>query len=250
MVPYQDKRLQAPGYITPGALGSEVQLRCDDVTAVVQLIEADTASEEDFWTLPNDVMNELDRKAKAAEARSAKHRRHPAVGYKSIPTKQRPTYPGSSAEACEDNKVVSDRSEEDSEEEPLINNASRLGSVRVDTQRVVEQKSEPVPDVVLHDVVVIFGQTDNRPDLWLAVQLPCKTKGKVRVQFLEEVCGESGMFFLCFATATYRPAQIQHTFEKVEFVNEPKGKDICTRTRSPLDPTILDKLSKACAAFK
>jgi hypothetical protein len=43
------KRLQEAGDITPGALGSEVELKCGDAKATVQLIEGTEALSEKFW---------------------------------------------------------------------------------------------------------------------------------------------------------------------------------------------------------
>jgi hypothetical protein len=246
-----DRRLQESGCITPGALGPEVELRCDDVTAVVQLIDSETVAEEEFWDLPQDIVEELNRISRRTKALSEKHQRHPAVGYKAVSVRMRPTYSGSAAAAKdmeEESKQV-DSSEEDSEEEPLVNNASRMTvqDGQRGSAREAEEKEEP--ECQVHEVVVIFGQTDQKPDMWLGVKLPCKSKGKVRVQFMQAVDGECGMYFLCHGSDLYRPDQIEHTFNNVQFINERSGKDISTRTLSPLDPTILDELSMACAAF-
>lgn len=75
------QRLQEKGDITPGELGSKVELKCAEATAVVQLIEDSDQTAEAFWGLPAAVVRDMEEGAARAEAISARHRLHPAVGY-------------------------------------------------------------------------------------------------------------------------------------------------------------------------
>ena len=92
------RRLQAVGEITPGELGSEVELKCGRVTAKVQMIEDFDQTAEEFWALPAELQAALDEERLALQALSEKHKRQPAVGYKRVPTRKRPTYEGSAAQ--------------------------------------------------------------------------------------------------------------------------------------------------------
>jgi hypothetical protein len=98
VLPLHD-RLQEMGDITPGEFGSRVQLKCGEVTAIVQLIEDIDQTADQFWALPPEVVRRMNEGIKAAEARSKKHILHPAIGYASVPVARRPTFEGSAAQA-------------------------------------------------------------------------------------------------------------------------------------------------------
>ena len=85
------RRLQGVGEMTPGALGSDVELKCGLVTAKVQLIEDTEATTEKFWALPAEVLEKIAEGVKTAEALSNKHRMHPAVVYANVKPRNRPT---------------------------------------------------------------------------------------------------------------------------------------------------------------
>ena len=93
------RRIQEPGEISAGALGAEVELKCGHVTAVVQNIEDRDQTAKEFWALPEDLQQILAANRATSEAASDKHRQHPAIGYKKVPMRQRPTWEGSAAQA-------------------------------------------------------------------------------------------------------------------------------------------------------
>ena len=53
------RRVQNAGEVTPGELGSTVELQCDDVTVRVQMIEDTDMTSTEFWALPNAIEEEL-----------------------------------------------------------------------------------------------------------------------------------------------------------------------------------------------
>jgi hypothetical protein len=281
------KRLQQPGVITPGELGSEVELKCDEVTAVVQLIEADSVTDEEFWSLPAEVERELLEGRRVADALSNKHRLHPAIGYKDVAVRQRPTWEGSAAQAydrAEKEKKSNSSKEDDSDSDSVpdgaeeastvINNASRMVSDQIEQSQQskrarIDVRQEPEEkEVKKHDVLVVFGEQERNEgdkslavaELWLGVKLSCKAKGKVRIQFLEKIDGECGMYLLCHGSSQYSVEMVEHTFKDVEFIEtttyklqangqrQKTGKDVKTRTSVPLDLAMIDKLSLQCAA--
>jgi hypothetical protein len=140
-----NRRLQERGDITPGEFGSKVELKCDDVTAEVQLIEDIEQTAEQFWGLPAEVLREREKGETAAEALSKRHLRHPAVGYAFVPIARRPTYEGSAAQAHaqeQERKEAeasgdSGGSDESDQEERVVNNASRehVGEDREEASR-------------------------------------------------------------------------------------------------------------------
>ena len=154
------RRLQEIGVVTPGALGSEVELKCGEVTAVVQLIEDTEATAERFWALPAEVERVVAEGVKAAEALSKKHRMHAAVGYANVKPCNRPSWEGSAAQDCQAKKNALDKSiresnseddseddnEDDSEDDNeentpiVVNNASRRRRQMIDQESAAVQR--------------------------------------------------------------------------------------------------------------
>jgi hypothetical protein len=227
-----NRRLQERGDISPGEFGSRVELKCDDVTAEVQLIEDIEQTAEQFWALPEVVLLELEKGAAAAEALSKKHLQHPAVGYASVPVARRPTYQGSAAEAlaqeqerkeAEDSDDSDGSDESDQEEQRVVNNASRdVGEDREKPSKkrsragMVQQEDTDVTEVV-HNVLALFGATSGADEVWLGILLSTSLRKK-RIQFLAPVDGEEGAYILTGQTNTYPDHLFQHTFSNVPFV--------------------------------
>ena len=85
-------RLQETGVITPGELGSMVELKCGSATATVQLIEDTGTTAEQFWSLPEELTNKLEDDRSKLQALSVRHRQHAAIGYARVLVRRRPTY--------------------------------------------------------------------------------------------------------------------------------------------------------------
>ena len=93
------RRLQEQGALAPGELGTEVEMKCGEVVAKVQHIEAtDADSHADFWKSPYAEDERQD------EDSQPMRRKHPCVGYKDVPVRRRPTYEGSDAQAVAEGK--------------------------------------------------------------------------------------------------------------------------------------------------
>jgi hypothetical protein len=101
----------------------------------------------------------------------------------------------------------------------------------------------------LHDVVAIFGSNadDETPELWLAIKLGSKANGKIRVQYLEEVSAEPGMYILMKQSGMHTPAEVERTFNGVSFIDTRAGKTVSTRTKSPFDSVVIADLKALCA---
>ena len=249
--------MQEPGEITPGALGAEVELKCGEVTAVVQLIETTDATADQFWALPAEVERVRAQDELGAEALSKKHRLHPAVGYARIKPRDRPrdrpTWDGSAAQVYDEAKRAeasdavesgSSSSDEDSEgdDEALVSNARRAGHAsehatkkRRRCVRAVESAVDTKEEV--HTVLAVFGEGADGPEVWLGLKVQCRTRNKTRIQFLEVDEGDEGdegdkddeggeggegdavvKYELTSAHEVYTPEMIEHTFENVAFV--------------------------------
>jgi hypothetical protein len=269
------RRLEGLGIITPGEFGSKVELKCDDATAVVQMIEDSDQTAEEFWALPAEVLRVLEVGRVAKEAMSKRHLLHPAVGYQSVPVARRPTFAGSAAESrledvAQEGKEDEDGSELDDssdEEAPLVNNASRSNGAEAQRQNgkkrkrgaaVVAEAAEEVDETVM-DVRAVFGEGPTSREVWFGVNRPCKTNGKVRIQFLAQVDGVPGMYQLSAHCETYTVGLVKHTFKDTVFIStttyqltkktkrrQKNGKEIKVITKAPLDPKILDALSHQC----
>jgi hypothetical protein len=99
-------RLQEKGDITPGEFGSNVVLRCGEVTAVAQLIEDYDQTATQFWALPADIEAERAQRHVEGQALSKRHRLHPNVGYEKVKGPLRPTWEGSAAQQHQEEKKV------------------------------------------------------------------------------------------------------------------------------------------------
>jgi hypothetical protein len=311
------QRLQEPGIITPGEFGSEVELKCGEAKAVVQVIEDYEQTADAFWALPAEVLRDRADGEARAEVLSARHRLHPAVGYARVPVTGRPTYEGSAAQAMarsEENKGKEmdvgdnsedgdqnalilrrpilersaaqaksrreesretdgdsassdgDDSEDNDDDRPIrVSNASRHNVAAEQRQdkakkrrlEVEDQRPEVVEEKKM-DVCAVFGKGFVDPEVWFGVRVSC-TNDKVRIQFLEPVEGEPGMYLLTKQCATYRPNMIEHTFENTIFVStttykltkktkrhQKSSKEVKTVTKSPLDANTLNRLSIEC----
>jgi hypothetical protein len=111
----------------------------------------------------------------------------------------------------------------------------------------------------LHDVVVIFGYDGSRNELWLGIILSCRQKGHKRVQYLQAVDGEDGVFTVTAATDVYADHMVEYTFKDTTFVHTTtyeavnhrrrgrKRKPVVTvKTKEPLDSDVLCDLKSQC----
>ena len=94
MVPIH-ARIEPSGVVTRGEYGSQVEIKCDGVSAVIQLIDAAVYQTAHFWDIPAELAADLERMRALCKSGSAAHRMGPAVGYIDVPVKDRPTYKGS-----------------------------------------------------------------------------------------------------------------------------------------------------------
>ena len=269
------RRLQAIGEITPGEFGSQVEMKCDQVTAVVQMIEHVDMASEKFWSLPAAVLAVLDQRRLAGEALSAKHLQHPAIGYLAVPREKRPTYPGSSAQAvalANDDKdevepVSADSSDSDSDDDvplaPQLNNARRQPS----PPRRARKRRKPAPVVaeepvdsteIKLDVLAAFGTGDNgEAEVWLGVKQPCKKKSHFKIQYLSAAV-EPGYYTLTSGVDDFKNNNLQHTFASITFdktttyelsrskKRKGKGKVVVRTKESSINAILLaDLISKA-----
>jgi hypothetical protein len=277
------RRLQQPGEITPGEYGAKVELKCGDVTAVVQLIEEIDVTAKEFWALPAEVERVLSEGRERAEAQSVRHQQHPAVGYKNVPVRKRPTYEGSAAQArairlaAEEGKHESDEdtdgddgSESDSDssssdDDAIVNNASRSAPRQERPKRrqnvQAERESAEATKEITHDVLAVFGAGDNGPELWLGVKVQCRAANKVRMQFLqldEDSPPDEPVYIVSDQCDSYTEAQIMHRFIVTDFIEtttykltaqgkrKKTGKEVKTRTKAPFDKEELAELLREC----
>jgi len=276
------RRVQEPGDITPGELGSKVELKCGGVKAFVQLIEDTDSTAEQFWGLPSEVTHEIEKRNMAAEALSERHRRHPAIGYARLKPHQRPTWEGSAAQVRREelkNQALSGEEESDAtdasdsdgsddEDPPIINNAHREGeqvprgnqNKRNQDQEPAEVGEESLVTEEQHDVLLLFGHAENANELWLGIKRPCKKRGHVRLQYLVDVEGEPGAYKLTGRTDVYDVDIIQHTFPNTTFTKTTTYKiarngkrrktapEVGMQTKGPLDAEVLADLLSQCVA--
>jgi hypothetical protein len=233
----------------------------------VQLIEDRDRTAKKFWALPEAVTRDLDAKNVAAVAQSKKHLLHPAVGYRNVPEKKRPTYEGSAAQQVAEEKQQQaqgssgdDELESGGDEDAADQtNASRSRPESPLRKRQKVNAVELVEDeeIQVHDVKVVFGADEGdatKPELWIGVNVSCRGKNNVRLQFIEVVEDAPGMYMLSGTTDTFTHEQVEHTFHAVEFrqtTTYKMGKggrrvksnpDVKTVTTAPLDPVVLADL--------
>jgi hypothetical protein len=261
-----------------GEFGSKVELKCGEATAVVQLIEDYDQTALAFWALPAEVLRVRAEGTAAAEAMSRRHLLHPAVGYQSVAVVRRPTFEGSAAQArirdieqqreSEEGSDSDSSSDDDGDNERLIvSNASRSDATEEQHRNapkrkragVVAETTEDIEEKGM-DVNAVFGMGLKGREVWFGVSVPCKARAKVRLQFLEPVEGEAGMFVLSSQCETYQNNMIEHTFTNTIFVitttykltkktqcRQKSSKEVKTLTKTPLDADTLAKLSEKCA---
>jgi hypothetical protein len=273
------KRLQEPKNLTGGNFGALAELKCDDVTATVQMIEDCDYTVEEFWALPTDVANAVKETRAAEEALSKKHRLHPAIGYKRVKRKERPTYPNSAAHELDERKESGDLSEaedspwsdasaEDLDEntEAIQNNSSRSAGRqnRADPARK-RQKAQPTDVVSVKEksykVSVMFGSQSGTAELWFGINLPGGKKGNKKIQFLQADPNRAGHYELIGSTSMYPPTKIVHTFDDIPFEvttttpmtkggkKKKSGIIITTKTKMTLDQETLKSLEKSLAEW-
>ena len=226
--------------------GAEVEIKCDGTAAVLQIIEAIEDADK-FWQLPTEVLRAREAVERSDEARSQKHRLHPAIGYVRQPLKERPTYAGSGAEAwhngvfddadpgeelgkSDDEDEVEHLEENDSDSDadddaPLVTNASRQQPVSSRARQLVEDDEdddkivETSTTIESHEVDAVMGAgQDGVAEMWLGVRVKTRSTKKVTLHFLEAHEDEKGMFLLSGQVAQFDNSQIEHSFGKVQFV--------------------------------
>ena len=148
------KRLEEHGVITPGELGSKVEMTSDGVSACVQMIE-----DQEQRTMCRTRSN-----------------RQTSTGDHDRGNKRR----------------------------------------REKTHGVTDEETRELA----HAVQVVFGDTGAGPEVWLGVKLSSRTRGKVRLQFLEDIKEEAGMFMLTKVSGIYNTNQIEHVFANVVFLEK------------------------------
>lgn len=238
-------RIQEPGEKTPGNIGSLVKLTCGSVNAEAQIIEDADDDQDTFWALPDAVQAQLD--ARDLLNASTNQSKGPAVGYKKVPVRKRPTYAGSTAEEEARRRKVDSASDNSSSDDSGSSSDSsgseapyphkrkaQAGTQRTrKRRRLAQKKTEEEVTFEFHNVVAIFGQDEHEvPELWLAIRPGGQSSSrKVRVQFLEEIVSlverdeneenehdseTHGETHYQLTTATGK-CPIEHTFEKVKF---------------------------------
>jgi hypothetical protein len=134
----------------------------------------------------------------------------------------------------------------------------------VPKQRKHKQAERELPEDIeteVRNVHVVFGQgAEGKAELWLGVKTSTKSKGNVRLQFIEEVKTKPGMYLLTGTTELFTQDAVEHTFEKVEFIKtttykltaagkrQKTGKEFSTLTKAPLDQAVLADLLQQAAA--
>jgi len=177
----------------------------------------------------------------------------PAIGYRRVKKHLRPTYKGSAAEAYDlahgEEDSSDDSSPSDSEEAKDVE-SEEVGMAEPAAKRSRKSNSKSsAPKETLQTVVAIFGKGVNgNPELWLAIDLHGKVKGKVRVQFLEAVAAETGMYILISQTQVFNCEAIQRSFADIPFISKREGRTTDTRLKSPFDSAVLQELEAQCAA--
>jgi hypothetical protein len=195
-----------------------------------------------------------------------------------VPISRRPTFEGSAAQAHIEQKEGEkpgessdssdgDDSEGSNEDTPLrVSNASRHDVSAEQRQNgakkrriVAEDQTPEVIEEMKMDVCAVFGMGSVDREVWYGVSVPCKGRDKVRIQFLEPVEGEPGMYLLSKQCETYHENMVEHTFKDTIFVStttykltkktkrrQKSSKDVKTVTKLPLDANTLFKLSTQC----
>jgi hypothetical protein len=241
-----ERRMEEVGVVSPGEMGSQVELRCGEVTASVQAIEAvEWNDEHDFWELPAEIKEDREKERRGRTAASERHQMHPAIGYSKIPVQKRPTYQGSAAQAVaeqkqQEQKEDGDESEwsegagsggddDDDDDGPLQNPQARKKQSRRRSQKgktnkrriQEEEDDEPEEERALTelDVCITFGKGENgEPQVWYAVKTGTRKDG-FRVQYLGY--GSEGeddkRLILLDAVGTLKRNQVEHIFKGVQF---------------------------------
>ena len=131
-------------------------------------------------------------------------------------------------------------------------------------KRKRKQTEREMPEDIqteVHDVCVVFGQgEEGKAELWLGVKNRNKSKGNVRLQFIEEVKKKPGMYLLTGTTEKFTGDQVEHTFASVDFIKtttyqisatgkrQKKGKEVSTLTKAPLNQAVLADLLQRAAS--
>lgn len=273
------RRVQEPGVITPGELGSEVELKCGDATAITQVIEGTEDDAEEFWSLPAELEQVRVDRNRNLQALSEKHRRHPAIGFARVPKERRPTWEGSAAQAVAAEAAhdgdVDDQEDQISEgasdssscsDGDIIqnNNARRAAAAREQERarkRRRELPSNYEPEVekteAEHDIYAVFGQLPDSPkEVWFGIKLQCRLRNKAKLQYLGIMEDRPGLYRLLAEVALVNTEDIEHTFKKIKFDvtttyaltktgrRKKTGAETETTTKAPLDAAVLDDLER------
>jgi hypothetical protein len=157
---------------------------------------------------------------------------------------------------------LSDDSEEE-EDEIIVNNRSRLVAAQAGREVNKRQREGPAVQPVIikeetHNVKAVFGLGDKGAEVWFGVVAKGRNKGgKVRLQFMQEVEGQPGMYLLLKGSELYDAKQIEHTLPNVVFVQTTvhkvarngrpaAGKETKTMTKAPLDVSMVADLYRRC----
>ena len=146
---------------------------------------------------------------------------------------QAPQEEGDREKSSDDTRSASSDAEDDvsdQEDTPIVNNSNRQTS-NGDHDRGNKRRREKTHGVtdeetreLAHEVQVVFGDTGAGPEVWLGVKLSSRTRGKVRLQFLEDIKEEAGMFLLTKVSGIYNTNQIEHVFANVVFLEKTTSK--------------------------
>ena len=207
-----DSYLQPNMEVTPGNLGTNVQIRCGDTTAEVQLITQRSVSAQEFWALPASLQAYREEDLKTLANREAMHCEHACIGYQNVRAGDRPTYVGSARERRDKERVAaaeehkeSDIEDSSDEDKPLHKtNASRHApQPRQEEEDYVEETVEEQA----YDVHVLFGANaeTQAPELWFGLKLSSKAKNTWKIQWLEQVTDDKVIlfFFISFSFFIY-----------------------------------------------
>jgi len=79
---------------------------------------------------------------------------------------------------------------EEEEDEPIVNNSSRLVSDQAEREANTRRWVGPSVDPVItkeeaHDHKAVFGQGQQGAEVWFGVEMKSRSKGKVRRQFMQ-----------------------------------------------------------------
>ena len=211
--------------VQPGDLGEYVKLKCDDVTARLQLIEHLDSSAEEFWALPSEVVQAAERASDELVAVSERHNQHASIGYERVPREKRPTYAGSAAANLaldagkkprkavvqdDDSSNWSDSTSSSPEEsQPIRGGTTRR---RQHTQNAPETTSTSVRKTL--SIVAVQGSNEGKEELWFGLIID-----RGRIQWLQEVADRPGFFEVLTSLDAYskHKKNLQHTFKDVVF---------------------------------